>query len=60
MKSIYLVYGYYCHSPKFLAKFFNSNDAFEFKKSYETKEEKNPQFEFCYVEVQSWVNNKNM
>jgi len=47
----YLVYAYYCHSPKFLAKFKSSDEAFLFKKSYEDKEANNPQFEICYVEV---------
>jgi hypothetical protein len=53
IKNTYLVYAYYCHRPKFLAKFFSSDEAFQFKKSYEEKESKNPQFEICYVEVQS-------
>ena len=57
IKNTYLVYGYYCHRPKFLAKFFDSDEAFQFKKSYEEKEAKNPQFEICYVEVQSWPQN---
>ena len=47
----YLVYGYYCHSPKFLARFEQWNDAQKFIEEHKIKEANNPQFEMCYTEV---------